>query len=85
MKKLTIFFFIIFGLSLCSFAQDGLFGYGESKDASFSGARGGGNEALVNMPGAHGLTTDSSAPLGSGALLLIGFGAAYALRKRKGE
>ena len=31
----------------------------------------------------HNQTQNQDAPLGSGALLLIGFGAAYALKKRK--
>ena len=84
MKKLVSIFIIIFGLYLCSFAQGGLFGFGETRHAETSGMRGD-NESLINMPNSHNLTTDSSAPLGSGALLLIGFGAAYALKKRKGE
>ena len=33
----------------------------------------------------HGLDADVNAPLGSGVLLLVGFGAAYALKKRKEE
>ena len=33
------------------------------------------------LPG-HGQNTNQNAPLGSGALLLIGFGAAYAMKKR---
>ena len=85
MKKFVIFF-IIFGLSLCSFAQGGLFGFGDTKETGFSGSRGN-NESFMSMPEGHGLTTDSNAtaPLGGGALLLIGFGTAYALKKRKGE
>ena len=41
--------------------------------------------ATYNTPGlpTHGLEDNMDAPLGSGALLLIGFGAAYALKKRK--
>jgi len=35
-----------------------------------------------NLPD-HGQDENQDAPLGSGALLLIGFGAAYALKKRK--
>ena len=39
----------------------------------------------LNLPGLpdHDQTTNQTAPLGSGALLLIGFGAAYAMKKRK--
>ena len=35
------------------------------------------------LPQYHGMDTDSEAPLSGGALLLIGFGAAYALKKRE--
>ena len=38
---------------------------------------------MINLPGSHGTTNDESAPLGGGALLLIGFGAAYAMKRRK--
>ena len=56
----------------------GLFGRGETRDAD-----NGGNVSAPLLPG-HGQTTNQNAetPLGSGALLLIGFGAAYALSKR---
>ena len=39
----------------------------------------------LNLPGFpdHDQDTNQTAPLGSGALLLIGFGAAYALKKRQ--
>ena len=42
----------------------------------------GGAFGLPNLPG-HDDPTNQPAPLGSGALLLIGFGAAYALKKRR--
>lgn len=45
----------------------------------FSGTRGG---VLPNLPG-HGHSDNQDAPIGGGALLLIGFGAAYALTKKK--
>lgn len=56
----------------------GLFGRGETRDAD-----NGGNTAAPLLP-EHGLNTnqDAETPLGSGALLFIGFGAAYALSKR---
>lgn len=41
-----------------------------------------GDPATPGVP-IHGQTGNQNAPLGSGALLLIGFGAAYALSKKK--
>ena len=35
------------------------------------------------LPQYHGTNTDSEAPLGGGVLLLIGFGAVYALKRRE--
>ena len=42
------------------------------------------DRGLINLPSAHAQTTDfdADAPLGGGVLLLIGFGAAYALKKK---
>lgn len=54
--------------------------YGEKmRGGLFSGTRGG---VLPNLPG-HGQSDNQDAPIGGGALLLIGFGAAYALTKKK--
>ena len=88
MKKLVLTIAIVLGMALGASAQHfgdngqqqggGLFGRGETRDAD-----NGGNTAAPLMP-EHGLNTNQNAetPLGSGALLLIGFGAAYALSKR---
>lgn len=38
-----------------------------------------------SLPSSHGQTNDEPAPLGGGALLLIGFGAAYASLRRKNQ
>lgn len=98
MKKLAITFAIILGISVGAYAQRGLFGYGEvEKEDTYNIAwysfyldqdeignglfdlfRGG---ELPNTP-PHDEPGNQPAPLGSGALLLIGFGAAYALKKR---
>ena len=88
MKKLVLTIAIVLGMALGASAQyfdngqsngGGLFGYGATRDAD----NGGGISAPL-LPGGHGLDTnqDAETPLGSGALLLIGFGAAYALSKR---
>ena len=88
MKKLALTFAIVLGISLSSFAQEdggGLFKYGEvSEDNSWFGYREGDGPLGPGLPG-FGESDDQGAPLGSGALLLIGFGAAYALKKRNSK
>ena len=87
MKKLALTIAIVLGMSFGAFAQDevfvqqsgGLFGYGNTSESIF--ARTGG--LVLSLPDSHGATDDVTAPLGSGALLLIGFGAAYALKKKR--
>ena len=77
---------MILGLACGVFAQGGgLFQYGGGDYfygtdwAILSRAT---NEPLLPN---HGQTTNQPAPLGGGALLLIGFGAAYAAAKRRKE
>ena len=73
MKKLILTAAIVLGLAMASNAQ-GLFnrGYGDgAKD----------DPTMPGLPG-HGQSDNQSAPLGGGALLLIGFGAAYAMSKK---
>lgn len=93
MKKTLLTFAIVLGISMSSFAQwgGGLFQYGEVSDQDYYGsawyALDQNNEFQRNsllLPGLpiHGETDNMDAPLGGGALLLIGFGAAYALKKR---
>ena len=85
MKKTVLAIAIILCINLCSFAQGGLFGYGAVSDEEYYGAsdRTSGTTPLLNLPNNHGNTNDQPAPLGGGALLLIGFGAAYAGLRRK--
>jgi len=77
MKKLICVLSLVLGLTVVASAQDngGLFrrGYEEGTRE---------NDAVPSLPG-HGKTDNQPAPLGGGALLLIGFGAAYALSKKK--
>ena len=86
MKKLALTIAIVFGISLFTYAQTekagGLFQYGEVSEDNTSWSKGGSEPLLPALPG-HNLFENGNAPLGSGALLLIGFGAAYALKKRK--
>lgn len=85
MKKTLITIVILLGLSLGAFAQGGLFGYGAVSDEGYynAGTRNEHSGSSFFLPNEHGSEGDQSAPLGSGALLLIGFGAAYALKQRK--
>ena len=95
MKKLILTATIILSFAMGSYAQysdtkGGLFSRGPINDKAM---RDGGTFSLC-LPG-HNFTTnwnggsqghdDELLPLGNGALLLIGFGAAYALSKRKKE
>lgn len=79
---------IVLGMTLGASAQffgddepqpqgGGLFGCGATPDYANAG-----NGAGAPMLPAHGQNTNQDAPLGSGALLLIGFGAAYAMSKK---
>lgn len=87
MKKTLLTIAIVLGMTLGAVAQKqggGLFGMGdqrgymtEQEDSYRTGT------GLLSLPGNHGEETDQPTPLGTGALLLIGFGAAYALKKRK--
>ena len=81
MKKLVLTIAIVLGLGISAFAQGGLFGKGETSGSS----RDEGTSLIGKGPGlpGHGSGDDGPAPLGSGALLLIGLGAAYALKKRQ--
>lgn len=88
MKKMVLTLVVLLGMNFGAVAQiggGGLFGLGESSmDNSslwyFDLNR---TSGLLDLPQEHGLPDDQNAPLGSGALLLIGFGAAYAGLYRK--
>lgn len=66
----------------------GLFGRGAVSDEMYYGAGFGqqrllNNGGLPNLPNGHDLEGDQPAPVGSGAWLVIGFGTAYLIRKRR--
>ena len=84
MKKLALTIAIIFGLDIGVYAQGGLFQYGAVSDEQYYGAGYNNRNTDPLLPGlpGHGNDTNQPAPLGGGALLLVGFGAAYALKKR---
>lgn len=86
MKKTLLTIAIVLGISLCSFAQGGLFGYGTVSDEQYYNAGTRDPQTGLILPQSHGADTDQTGvPVGSGALLLIGFGAAYALKQRKNK
>ena len=86
MKKIALTIAVVLGMTIGASAQyfgdngqpngGGLFGRGETRDGDNSGS--------VSTPllPAHGQSENQDAPLGSGALMLVGFGAAYALAKK---
>ena len=87
MKKLIMTTAIVLGLSLTTFAQDGMFHRANSGESGTSlyESRGGFNKGFgPNLPG-HGETGNSDAPLGSGIVLLAGLGAAYMVAKKRRE
>ena len=77
MKKLILTIAIILGLGTATFAQT-LFNRDGNDQEEMRDNRGFG----PNIPG-HGESTNQDAPLTGGALLLIGFGAAYAMTKKR--
>ena len=82
MKKLTLTLALLLSVSLTTFADGGgLFKRGENTEES-TGMMNRSDAKVPGLPG-HGHDDDQPAPLGSGALLLIGFGAAYGLKKSK--
>ena len=83
MKKLALTIAIVLGISISSFAQGGLFQYGDVSDENYYGSALRDDSPMPLLPQLFGSNDDeSAAPLGTGALLLISFGAAYALKKR---
>lgn len=88
MKKLVLTIAVVLGMTLGASAQyfsdngqaqgGGLFSRGATPNYA------GGDEQQMPLLPAHGQNgNQDAAPLGSGALLLIGFGAAYAMSKKK--
>ena len=83
MKKTLIFFAIFLSITLGASAQNrGLFDRGPERQSYDDYYNREGEGSLLGLPTSHGDSNDQNAPLGSGALLLIGFGAAYAMKKR---
>ena len=83
MKKLALTIAIVLTMGLSSFAQDGgLLNRGVSFDKQ---NRDGVSGPMLPGGGAHGLSGDQDAPLGSGVAVLLGLGAAYFVAKKRKE
>ena len=86
MKKLVLTLVIILGMGMSSFA--GIDGYNEDGGLFGRGTKSHDRDGgLPGLPGEHGLSgnQNADAPLGSGIVALIGFGAAYAFTKKRNE
>ena len=90
MKKLVLTIAIVLGMTFSASAQTGLFGdNGQPQGGGLFGrgatpedpasTQGGSSTPLLPM---HGQEGNQDAPLGSGVLLLIGMGTAYAMAKK---
>lgn len=77
MKKVVLILSLVLGLTAGTYAQGSLFNRDGNDQEEMRENRGFG----PNLPG-HGETDNQDAPLAGGALLLIGFGAAYAMSKK---
>lgn len=90
MKKIVITIAILFGIVFGTSAQyfdngnqrqgGGLFGYGDVSDEYFGWT---GNTIGNPLLPSHFNNNNQDAPIGSGMLLLVGFGAAYAMSKKR--
>ena len=78
MKKALLILSLVLGMTVGSFAQSSLF----NRDGNDREEMRDNRLGFPGLPG-HGESDDQDAPLTGGALLLIGFGAAYALKKSK--
>ena len=86
MKKTLLTIAIVLGMTFGAVAQKqggGLFGKGAQRPTEYDDFSIHRDGSGLLLPEYHGETEDQATPLGTGALLLIGFGAAYALKKRQ--
>ena len=90
MKKLIITTAIILGLGLTSFADSnqskgGIFQRGATPEGYEMGYRDNTTPMLPSQHGLEGHQDSNNSPLGSGAAVLIGLGAAYLVAKKRKE
>lgn len=82
MKKTIISLAILLSITFGASAQNrGLFDRGPERQSYGDYYNREGEGSLLGLPTSHGDSNDQNAPLGSGALLLIGISAAYAIKK----
>ena len=87
MKKTLLTAVILLGLGLSTYAQfdgGGIFKRGPKSNEYFS-YRENYEGGLINLPPSHGSNEDSSAPVGSGIVVLVSLGAAYMVGKKHKE
>lgn len=80
MKKLVLILAFILPTVTMTAQNGGLFGRGNEEKTKINFSHN--HRAIPLIPG-HGETGDQPAPVGAGTALLIGFGAAYAMYKKK--
>ena len=90
MKKLALTIAIFLGISLSTYAQGGLFQYGDVSDESgvpswFSLDQSAKTDPALPMLPGHGQNNNQNAPLGSGIAMLLGLGGAYLVAKKRKE
>ena len=79
MKKTIFAIALVMTMGLCANAQnDGFFRWNDSDNDIYRVGSGDG----FTLPTAHGIDTDSSAPLGTGLLILTALGAGYAVARK---
>ena len=87
MKKTILTIAIILGITLGGIAQEkGLFGRAPQEGFGYSLSNRDPEPDPAQdfgLPFEHGMTEDQNVPLTGGTLLLLGLGAAYALKKQK--
>ena len=85
MKRIAITLAIVLGITVGASAQNrGLFDRGPESGEAYDTYDRTSGSFMGGLPSLHATGQDQdSSPLGGGALLLIGFGAAYAMKKRK--
>ena len=81
MKKTIFAIALVMTMGFAANAQnDGFFRWNDSDNDIY---RAGGSESGFALPDMHGSETDSSAPVGSGLLILTALGAGYAVARKR--
>ena len=81
MKKLTVLITLLFSLAVGATAQNGGGLFQKGPEPREYGNRT--TNEVPLLPSQHGETTDQSTPLGSGAAIMLGLGAAYLMGKKR--